>query len=50
MYNPQQDEDISLYSLKELEVMIRILDSSRSSKNVPFDHDQINAELLRRQN
>lgn len=49
MYNPQQDDDISLYSLKELETMMRILDNPNSSKNVPFDHAEINAELLRRQ-
>jgi len=46
----QQDNDITLYTLAEIEAMMRILDNPNSTAYVPFDHAEINAELLRRQN
>lgn len=46
----EQDNDITLYTLGELETMMRILDNPNSTAFVPFDHTEINAELLRRQN
>ena len=45
----EQDNDITLYSLKELEVMLKILDNPNSTAYVPFNRTEINNELLRRQ-
>ena len=41
----QQDNDITLYSLKELEVMLKILDNPNSTAYVLFDNTEINNEL-----
>ena len=45
----EQDNDITLYTLGELETMMRILDNPNSTAYVPFNHAEINSELLRRQ-
>lgn len=44
----EQDNDITLYTWGELETMMRILDNPNSTAYVPFDHAEINNELLRR--
>lgn len=45
----EQDNDITLYTLAELETMMRILESNKNGY-CPFNHAEINSELLRRQN
>lgn len=48
-YRNEHDNDITLYSLAELETMMRILNSPNNFTYVPFNHEEINAELIRRQ-
>jgi len=45
----EQDNDITLYTLGELEAMMRILDNPHSKSYVPFSRAEITTELLRRQ-
>lgn len=48
-YRTEIDNDITLYSYAELETMIRILENKNRRSYVPFSHNEIKAELLRRQ-